>query len=439
MNNDYIENKKLFNDILKRNYFEKFKNKSNHLEIFIKGSCNNQCDYCYLGKYHKELYPQEIENNNNIINNINLLIQWYIENKFTCEIDLFSGEWVTSDLCFPILDLFYNNFKSIPLAYRPYKIVIPDSMNFLYNENLTNKIQEYIDKFKYELHIPFYFSASIDGKYCDSFPKSDKFYSDCSQFCQKNNFGFHPMVSSNNISNWIKNYEWFKTIIPQKYLYKQMFLLEVRDETWDYNDIQKLLEFLNYYIDNTFINIFNSNKKEFLKYILKIDDYRYWQSQLIQIKDNGVFVNEDRIPCSIQQTLCVRAGDLSIGLCHRLFYDELILGNFIVEDNKIIDIDVNNVSLQIMKDHIKRSCMPICEKCSLVNLCPGPCLGNAYENFKNPLVPPEEVCNMFKAKYGFLIDKYNQMGLFDLIKSTNILRNNKSFEQYLFDLKDNIV
>jgi len=92
-----------------------------------------------------------------------------------------------------------------------------------------------------------------------------------------------------------------------------------------------------------------------------------------------------------------------------------------------------------MKDHIKRSCMPICEKCPLVNLCPGPCLGNAYENFKNPLVPPEEVCNMFKAKYGFLIDKYNQMGLFDLIKSTNILKNNKSFEQYLFDLKDNII
>jgi len=45
------------------------------------------------------------------------------------------------------------------------------------------------------------------------------------------------MVSSNNISNWIKNYEWFKTIIPQEYLYKQMFLLEVRDETWDYSDI----------------------------------------------------------------------------------------------------------------------------------------------------------------------------------------------------------
>jgi len=108
------------------------------------------------------------------------LIQWYIENKFTCEIDLFSGEWVTSDLCFPILDLFYNNFKNIPLAYRPYKIVIPDSMNFLNNENLTNKIQEYIDKFKCELNIPFYFSASIDGKYCDSFPKSDKFYNDCS-------------------------------------------------------------------------------------------------------------------------------------------------------------------------------------------------------------------------------------------------------------------
>jgi len=41
MNNDYIEDKKLFNDILKRNYFEKFKNKSNRLEIFIKGSCNN--------------------------------------------------------------------------------------------------------------------------------------------------------------------------------------------------------------------------------------------------------------------------------------------------------------------------------------------------------------------------------------------------------------
>jgi len=39
-------------------------------------------------------------------------------------------------------------------------------MNFINDEKLTNKIQNYIDKFK-EIGIRFYISASIDGAKCD--------------------------------------------------------------------------------------------------------------------------------------------------------------------------------------------------------------------------------------------------------------------------------
>jgi hypothetical protein len=66
----------------------------------------------------------------------------------------------------PILDLFYNYFKDLFDYQKPKKIVAPDNMNFINDEKLTNKIQNYIDKFK-EIGIRFYISASIDGAKCD--------------------------------------------------------------------------------------------------------------------------------------------------------------------------------------------------------------------------------------------------------------------------------
>ena len=83
--------------------------------------------------------------------------------------------------------------------------------------------------------------------------------------------------------------------------------------------------------------------------------------------------------------------------------------------------------------------MPHCEKCPLVGVCPGFCLGNSYENYKNPLVPLKQVCDMYKAKINFLLIKYEQIGLFKLLEEdTDNLIISKDYKEYLFNLKNNL-
>jgi radical SAM protein with 4Fe4S-binding SPASM domain len=79
----------------------------------------------------------------------------------------------------------------------------------------------------------------------------------------------------------------------------------------------------------------------------------------------------------------VRLGDLSIVPCHRLSYDELLLGKFIIEDNKIIDVVGYNPELFLyirtfnpQLNHLK------CDTCAYQNLCIKGCLGMEYEKFR---------------------------------------------------------
>ena len=56
----------------------------------------------------------------------------------------------------------------------------------------------------------------------------------------------------------------------------------------------------------------------------------------------------------------------------------------------------------------------------------------------NPLIPIKENCDMQKAKYSFLLYKYNSLGLFNknIIDNTHLSLIDK---QYLLDLKDKVL
>ena len=53
---------------------------SSGLELYLTSSCNQKCEYCYLAKYENKLYPQHLNNENNIINNLKIILEWIIEN-----------------------------------------------------------------------------------------------------------------------------------------------------------------------------------------------------------------------------------------------------------------------------------------------------------------------------------------------------------------------
>lgn len=431
----------LFNDILTRNYFLPFQKRQKKIEFQLSGLCSANCQYCYLKAHQKELFPIELYNKEQIVKNFELLIKWYIKNNFNCEIDLFSGEWLTTDLMEPILEILYNNFKNIPQYSKPEKIVIPDNMKFINNDKLTQKIQHYIDIFN-EIGIKIVISASIDGAICEfgRTEQNEEFYIKCFNFCTKNNFLCHPMVSSQNIKYWIENYLWWVENAPQE-ITKTLMMLEVRDETWKTEDIDALLNFCNFLIDFKFKYYFNENLLDFINYIFHTNKSKLhcqYSPEIIPIKLYQNY-NTKRITCSFSDEFMIRVADLSINLCHRLTYEELILGKFIVENNEIsrIQANENKVPLLVVKTHFNRTCTPCCEKCLIEPICTGFCCGNSYENFKNILVPAPEVCNMYKAKFGFLIKKYDQMGVFKYLEEHPDTLSPIS-QSYILDLKNNI-
>lgn len=441
MKNFLMQDKVLLNDILERHYYSKFRQGEGRLELFLLGKCKANCEYCYLKKHGRELYPIELQSKENILKNYEKVLKWYTKNKFHNQLEFFSGEWITTDLCIPIFDITYNIFNNALPNARPPLIIFPDNMLFIYNKELTDYIQKQIDRFKKDLNISLIFSASVDGKICD-FGRTkvdDTFYKNLINFLDKNDFGIHPMISSNNVKYWIDNYLWWQENAPKK-IADNMMSLEVRDETWTTESITDLIKFCDFVIDYRIKNVYNNDLVKFADSIFTGQGLNGGLYQPFAIKKTTNFTNNrDFIDCSFSQVLPIRIGDLSIGLCHRLYYDDLIIGQYELNDQgEILNCNPKNLSLIILKTHLRRSCLPHCENCQFVGICELFCLGNAYENSMNPLIPIKENCDMQKAKYSFLLYKYNSLGLFNknIIDNTHLSLIDK---QYLLDLKDKVL
>lgn len=425
MNNNLItyeqDNKDFANYLLNTYFFSQFKKGHKKLEVFLTGICKANCDYCYLKKNQKYLFPKELHNNDLIINNLQILMDWYVENEFCCPIDVFSAEWLTTPIADRVIDCFYNTFSKVPQNKRPPVIIAADNMQFVKDDVATEKVQSYIDKLK-SLGIVFALSASVDGKYCDygRTDNDDEYYQKLNQFMLKNNIKFHPMVSADNVKYQIDNFMWFKeTFDPQ--VVAELMMLEVRNGDWTDESIYELLRFCDFVVDYKFNNEFNQDKKRFLKYVLDIRDEEVGPEHdvsynNISLHTSNIFYATDSMNCSHYGTLCVRVADLTVAPCHRLYYPELKIGEFqLSEDNKIIGFNPNNVELLVLGCTTKRSCLPHCEKCKFQDLCVGFCQGASYEAYKNLLVPQIQVCKMYRAKISFLIKKFDSMGLFEYL------------------------
>lgn len=405
------ENKKLANDFLKRFYYNNFQNFSDknrikrYLEIFLLGQCKANCEYCYLKKNQKFLYPTEISNHETILLNLEKTLNWYITNKFNCNIDLFSAEWITTPIMEKVFNLFYDKFSTTEI--RPHIIALADNMLFINYPDIVNKIENYIQKFEQDLNIKIVFSASIDGKYCDfgRTEENDEFYEKVFKFILNHNYGLHPMISSTNIKYWIDNYLWFEQYLtPNQML--DIMTLEVRNSTWDEESIQYLIQFCDFLTDKIY-NYFDQNAEKMFDYVFGLKT-SYSNYSTIRLKPSDL----TRVSCREQYNLCIRMGDLSVAPCHRLFYPQLIAGHFESNDFTLLEFEPENLSNYIVSRKIQKNNLPYCEECEWSIFCPGHCFGASYEHSGNPYVPTLGVCELYKAKYAFLLYKYNYLGLF---------------------------
>lgn len=439
----YEENKKLANDFLNDLYYDSFKKGNKAIELFLLGSCKANCQYCYLKKYQSDLYPQQFCDFSLIINNLEKILNWYIDNKFTCKFDIFSGEWLTTPLADKVFDLFENKFAPIEEKYRPKTILMADNGHFLQSEYYTAKVEDYIARME-KLNINVIISLSVDGYYCDYNRQEhdEKFYNTLYDFCVKYNYGIHPMVSSDNVKYWIQNYKWWKNTYPE--ISKNIMMLEIRDDTWNEESIQDLIKFCDFLIDAKYEE-YNQDKSEFLKYIFNLfGRINRTKSSIpynpIQLHSRGINDNLDRLSCAMYNNLIIRVGDLSVGPCHRLMYPEQLFGFYNSNNDTITDFEPKNVSALIAYKKIKRSCLPYCENCFFHIFCPGHCFGASYETYGNSFVPIKEVCNLYKAKITFVLYKLDSLNLFDEEGISFLKTHLNSFEyQQFHDLYTSII
>ena len=419
-------NSEILKSVFNRLFFSKFKDINNisnkSFELIITPECNHACPYCYIYKHKDELYPVEIRDEKTILNNLEIFMDWYIEQKFHASLDIFSGEVLAQEIGLKSLEIIYDKIKTVPKNECSIRhIIIPTNMSFLSNDLLEERVKNIIDKFK-SIDIPIHLSASIDGAYLEDnrkvkekeFIRNKKFYDKLFSFTKENDINFHPMVSSLNIDKWIDNYNWFMNKINDgnyNVNMKRLMMLEVRDDNWTTDSIRQYLNFLNHIIDFEYKVYTDENKEdEFIERVLNNKHIISYDNIALTLRDDSP---NDRLSCAIQDRLCIRLGDLAFAPCHRTMYSQYIYGKFVLENNKIKDIEGQNVALATTIYSLKSNNQPGCESCKIKHYCAKGCLGSQFEYSNNLFSPNETVCNLYKAKISFLILKYYKMGLID--------------------------
>lgn len=427
------ENDELLKFLLEKRFFalwseEEYDKKDNNfssgaeLEFYLTNTCNQKCSYCYLCD-NDSLYPKECNNPETILKNLKIVCSWLLEKKFHIhKVHLFSGEIWHTNFGLEVLKVLY---EYISMGLRFDTISIPTNGTFIQNKDSLINIQNYIYKFR-DIGSKLYFSLSIDGAKVDTFnrPKKDlnvleSNYDAIFSFALENDYGFHPMIAAETIEQWEDNWNWWKEKCLQygfNNIFQRVMMLEVRNDYWTEEKINSYCLFIEtLFKDYVKLKYHNNIKKMTLNLLGSGNEggeamEPYIPCVLVESKTSP--------PCTIATSLTIRLGDLAICPCHRLAVDKNLYGKFVVEEDKIIDIQSNNVpmAIRIIMSNNKLS-SPSCPDCEIVDYCLRGCFGSQYESNDDPFIPINSVCALLKAKTKTLLQLYEKYGVIDELKA----------------------
>lgn len=412
-----------------------------NLEIYITNQCNQNCEYCYLTK-HSELYPLDKRDPELLLKNLRILYDYIMVNNFHIPtLDFFSGEIWHTKLG---VDILRTTLDYIKKGMKINQILIASNCSFVQDDESFHTIQSLINE-SLSMGTPIGFSISIDGKIMDekmrprnsSKPYTDEFYNKLFAFAKMNEFCFHPMVSSSNVKYWKENYAWWEQMFEYYNidLFRNLMMLEVRNNDWTDESIQDYCEFLKFLIEKFYEKGCNKDFELFANTLAAVRDtdrtpnmsgYYPWL-----LNDNDTFLG-----CSVTTNLTVRLGDLALCPCHRQAYDKYLFGYFNVENDKITGIHATNpyMAMRIFMSNLHTT-SPRCAQCIYNRCCLHGCMGSQIEANNDPLFPIDGVCKMFKRKYAYLIQVYRDMGLIDYYKKIDPEEYNTSLVKHILNLE----
>lgn len=395
-------------------------------EIFVTPKCNQACSYCYLVKHGEELYPSSCVDNEKILSNLKILLNYCLESSFRFpKFDIFSGEILGTELGNKVLTIILDYIER---GLQIDHIVIPSNCSFLYNTKATEFIQKCIDRAA-SMGCRISISASVDGAIIDTKTRNfisgrevseklrtEEFYDRVFAFCRKNMYGVHPMVSALSVKYWIEQYDWWQDAIFRRIgtpeLYQYSMFLEVRDNNWTDEAIRDYLKFLNHMIDADMKACWEGREDELLRIMLPAGNITGVSEREKELQEVRVNYIPYRFPykvmalgCSAQTSMSVRLGDLAIYPCHRTCYDKFIYGHYVVENGKITGLKAKNVLLANRIINQSTKGMMRCNSCSIDHYCIRGCYGAQYEASKELFYPCETVCRFNKIRLLFLYEK----------------------------------
>lgn len=395
-----------------------------NLELYVTAQCNQNCEYCYLVR-HEELYPRDVMKPDIIKKNLHIFLDWCMDQGFSFnQVDFFSGEIWHSQFGWDLLDIMLSYIRN---GLRVKTVMIPTNASFILSDRacieMTNRIEDYRNA-----GCLLQLSGSIDGGYIDNITRrgnddhltddknSDEFYEKFFSFWRHHNYLFHPMVSSANVKYWKDNFQWWDDQC-KRYGYdafSDVMMLEVRNDDWTDASINDYTDFLDFLIDKYLDERCNGNVSQLVQYLFLTDIFNPGGNGYINF---GMTQADAFQGCTVSDMFTVRLGDLAIPPCHRTAYDDLLYGKFHVEDGKITDIDEINPQIAsriLLQDSIL--CSPGCDRCAYNAFCLRGCYGSQREIEKDPFMPIESVCKMFRAKIDFLIDKFDKLGVWKYLE-----------------------
>jgi radical SAM protein with 4Fe4S-binding SPASM domain len=417
------ENNKLIESFLKRTFFKGWRNPKTEklanfqsVEIWLNNKCNLSCKYCYINQYGDDLYSSENQDGQKVLKNLEMFLNWLIKNKFAPKFELFSGEPFVQEVGFKAIEMILEKYKNI--KNKPPFLIVPTNYTFLLSEKLTKKVEDLLRKSR-RIGIPVSLSASFDGKYCEKNrpfknmksnqidPRNDKYYDKAFAFNKKWGFGFHPMIYSEGIKNWQKNWLWFqKNFQKHNISWDNIYLLEVRNAEWRDKQILEFGKFIEFLIKWTFHNSCHDDIEKFLFFLFR-RGYNMLQSPFTTIGRG--------IGCSIQSTFHVRLGDLALVPCHRTSYPPFVYGYFKVKNNKLTKIEISNPELMLAIYSFDAKNQPQCENCLLKNVCSFGCLGSQFETTGDLFSPIPTVCQLEHVKIASIIKALKELKVFKAV------------------------
>lgn len=420
---------------------------SGGIELIVRPECNQKCEYCYIARYGKDLYPPEERlNKEQILHNIQMILDYFFDEKklYIYHWELFAGDLFYDNIFFDILDIFYEKFtkyhKLYPQAFVNNRglILTPCNFSFIDDDEKTQRLKDYIYKFDVNLNVEVGMSISTDGKYGvptrenrnlpdDHF---DKLFKWTLEYPRN---GFHPMISASNVDNAIDNYKWWKEMYNKYYGADRSKLpdilpywLEARNDEWTADKIKAFEDLLEYMVKDR-LEMCNNNIDELAYHLFNGDGANGTLPGLVNLDLISIAGNLDKdllqkIGCSLSGLTIINISNMTFVPCHRTTYKQFRGAKFQIKDDKIVDIIPENICTYInIKTHAN-NVHPRCNVCIYNTMCHKGCLGAQFEASGEIFLPCRSVCELEKHIIRKLVSLYKDMGVLESASKQHLLR-----------------